>query len=347
MGRYYFFLVFNVFLVFTLGGTVLKSLNAIINNPASIVTMLATQLPNNANFFVDYIVLGLSGFAMQLLQIGRMVMCALKKYLNKSPRSKAMFYGRQTYCYYTGFPGHMITFMVTAAYAIIQPFIVIPAAIYFFLYYVSTKYMFMYIYSPQYETGGTMWSLVFDCTTTSILIFQLTLIGLLGLKEAIGPPIVLLPLLFLTLFVRVYCKGLLKKYSLTLPLDKAIAGYGTSDLPSPPANGPNVAATRVIEFVPGNEDEFVGDHPQTPKKQESVRNEAYFFNKEDFAHYENPALVEPLEPVWLPASMNALKTRNVDWALCGRAAPTENSASSSNSSQITNVHDEERIDSMV
>lgn len=58
-GKYFYFIVFNVFLVYTLGGSLIASAKAIANNPniSRIINMLATSLPGGATFFLTYVAL--------------------------------------------------------------------------------------------------------------------------------------------------------------------------------------------------------------------------------------------------------------------------------------------------
>lgn len=43
--RYFFFLLFNVLLVFTLVSTIFKTIEQIVNHPAEVLNMLSTSLP--------------------------------------------------------------------------------------------------------------------------------------------------------------------------------------------------------------------------------------------------------------------------------------------------------------
>ena len=56
-GKYFYFIVFNVFLGVTLSGTLFSSLKDIVNHPTGIVKKLATSLPSNATFFLTYVAL--------------------------------------------------------------------------------------------------------------------------------------------------------------------------------------------------------------------------------------------------------------------------------------------------
>lgn len=56
-GKYFYFIVFNVFLGVTIGGSLFASGKAIAKDPGSIVTLLASALPPNATFFITFVAL--------------------------------------------------------------------------------------------------------------------------------------------------------------------------------------------------------------------------------------------------------------------------------------------------
>jgi hypothetical protein len=58
-GKYFYFIVFNVFLVYTLGKTLFASLKTILDNANInvIINMLATSLPGGATFFLTFVAL--------------------------------------------------------------------------------------------------------------------------------------------------------------------------------------------------------------------------------------------------------------------------------------------------
>jgi calcium permeable stress-gated cation channel len=56
-GKYFYFIVFNVFIGVTITGTLWSSLKSIINHPSEIVNLLAKSLPGNATFFLTFVAL--------------------------------------------------------------------------------------------------------------------------------------------------------------------------------------------------------------------------------------------------------------------------------------------------
>ena len=83
--------VFNVFLATTLSGSVLDSLNELISEPTSVVSLLAESLPGVAGFFINYVLLqGLAGIPSDLLRLVPLIITQVKlKLLGKTARDRA------------------------------------------------------------------------------------------------------------------------------------------------------------------------------------------------------------------------------------------------------------------
>ena len=56
-GKYFYFIIFNVFLGVTLGGTLFRSLKEVQKSPNSIIPMLGSNLPGSATFFLTFVAL--------------------------------------------------------------------------------------------------------------------------------------------------------------------------------------------------------------------------------------------------------------------------------------------------
>ena len=56
-GKYFYFIVLNVFIGVTLGGTLFRTFKSIEKEPNSIVKLLASSLPGNASFFLTFVAL--------------------------------------------------------------------------------------------------------------------------------------------------------------------------------------------------------------------------------------------------------------------------------------------------
>lgn len=56
-GKYFYFVVFNVFLGVTLSGTLFSTFKTIQDKPNTIIDLLATSLPGNASYFITFVAL--------------------------------------------------------------------------------------------------------------------------------------------------------------------------------------------------------------------------------------------------------------------------------------------------
>lgn len=56
-GKYFYFIVFNVFLGITIGSTLISSLKTAVKHPDSVTDMLGKNLPKSATFFLTFVAL--------------------------------------------------------------------------------------------------------------------------------------------------------------------------------------------------------------------------------------------------------------------------------------------------
>ncbi|GET04270.1 DUF221-domain-containing protein [Rhizophagus clarus] len=68
--RYYYFCIFNVFIVFLLGSTFLSSIFDVLRQPTSILEVLAYALPRGATFFISYVIFNTCTHGLELVQVG-------------------------------------------------------------------------------------------------------------------------------------------------------------------------------------------------------------------------------------------------------------------------------------
>jgi hypothetical protein len=193
IGRYYLFLLVNVFLVSTISESIWKSLETWLRNPEQISTILANSLPSTAPFFVSYILLKAGSFSLQLCRLSHVVSYLWYSAGTLTPRERRAALGLHrnatdmvddVFMYETVFPSAMLVFLLTATYAVIQPLVIFAGAFAFAVGWASFRYITLYHYYPLHESGGAMWPLVADWTFGALLISQVVTIGLFSLKRA-------------------------------------------------------------------------------------------------------------------------------------------------------------------
>ncbi|KAJ9102195.1 hypothetical protein QFC20_005024 [Naganishia adeliensis] len=159
MTRYAIFLIFNSFLIVTLSSGLFASIPAIANNPASVATILAQNMPQASTFFITYVMTQAAGSIGNLLQPVTLVIYLIKLILQGgTPRSVYnKRYSMKTPTWGQTFPSTTLLSVIGISYAIISPVVSGLAVAAFFLAYVVYKYLYTWVIDqpPSSDTGGS------------------------------------------------------------------------------------------------------------------------------------------------------------------------------------------------
>ena len=213
--------VVNVLLVVTLAGGVFQVLDSLLNNPASVVELLATSIPSVSTFFMTFLLLnGLVGSSVLLLQPGPLIIKWLKrKFLGSTPRSMLAAKQMTDINYGTVVPAHTLAFCISRRhsqgssrltrgvaliYAVQAPLILLSAVVYFGLHYVALRYQFLYVYYRSYESSGLHFQKAVQHVFTGLYLMAITLLGLFFSKGATACGIVMLVHVVLLAAVHAY-----------------------------------------------------------------------------------------------------------------------------------------------
>ncbi|KAF1966987.1 DUF221-domain-containing protein [Bimuria novae-zelandiae CBS 107.79] len=198
--RWYFvFQVLQVFLVNTIASGAAAVLSQAANNPSSIPTILATNLPSAANSYLTYfIVQGLTNASNNMLNYSDLLSYIFfDKFFDKTPRQK---YKRFTQLkgiqWGKVFPKYGNFLIIAIAYSCIAPLVLGFAGVGLAFFYFSYRYMLLFTVSPKIDTKGHCYTLALQQILGGIYIAELCLLGLFGLRQAKGPSI-MMGLLFL------------------------------------------------------------------------------------------------------------------------------------------------------
>ncbi|KAJ1287750.1 hypothetical protein BS78_02G034100 [Paspalum vaginatum] len=205
-GKYFYFVVFNVFLVYTLGQTLFKSLTTIINHPAEIVNMLGNSLPGGATFFLTFVALKFFvGYGLELSRVVPLIIFHLKrKYLCKTEDEVKAAWAPGDLGYNTRVPNDMLIATLVLCYSVIAPLIIPFGVAYFALGWLIAKNQVLRVYVPNYESNGRMWPHMHTRIIVALLVYQITMFGFIPLKKFYYSPI-LLPLILMTILFAYAC----------------------------------------------------------------------------------------------------------------------------------------------
>ncbi|KAF9421637.1 hypothetical protein BGZ94_008798 [Podila epigama] len=193
---FHWFSVVHVLLVTTLANGIFAAVQEIKDNPNRIMEMLASTLPQASTFFLSFILLSFIQIPLMLLQIGPLIMYHVGKFLSSTPRQ--MFATERTMGsvdWGTTIPVHTIAFSIGLLYSTIQPLILPLMVIYFGLYYLAFRHMFLYVYRQPFDSGGLVYPRIVDQMYVAVILFELVMLGLFILQRASGQSVIMFILL--------------------------------------------------------------------------------------------------------------------------------------------------------
>ncbi|KAI0819394.1 DUF221-domain-containing protein [Trametes gibbosa] len=316
MSRFFLFLVINSFLVVTVSSGIIAALPDLVNNPASIPSLLAKNLPKASNFFLTYVVLqGLSGTAAGFLQVVPLVLYYVKLFiLGSTPRSiYDIKYTLRSVAWGTLFPSITLLVVITIAYSIISPIINGLSAVMFFLFYHMYKYLFIWQLDGQKtgETGGLFFPRAIQQLFVGMYIQQICLAALFFLAQdqnkkpsAVPEGALMVVLIAFTAFFHTIINNSYGPLTHFLPLTLADMTPGASPDPNVAAAAQELDEEASYKDGKTRNSEKRASTGSVRKRlspdadrQSSTRGVDEDVGPKDFYH---PASVEPQPTIWLP-----------------------------------------------
>ncbi|KAG0042906.1 hypothetical protein BGZ83_012054, partial [Gryganskiella cystojenkinii] len=204
---FHWFSVIHVLLVTTLANGIFAAVQQIKDDPSHVMAMLASTLPQASTFFLSFILLSLIQVPMMLLQIGPLIMYHVGKFRSSTPRQ--MYATERTMGavdWGTTIPVHTIAFAIGLIYSTVQPLILPFMVMYFGLYYLAFRHMFLYVYRQPFDTGGSIFPRIIDQVYVAVIIFELVMLGLFVLQKAIGQAVIMFLCLVASAATIAYCR---------------------------------------------------------------------------------------------------------------------------------------------
>ncbi|KAJ0978859.1 hypothetical protein J5N97_014333 [Dioscorea zingiberensis] len=186
-------------------GSLLDQIGESFTHPRDFLSHLASAVSAQSDFFISYILAnGLSGFSLEILQLGLLSWHFLRSHsFGRSSKEKPYLYG---FPYYRVIPTISLAILIGMVYAVIAPLLLPFLIVYFALGYVVYVNQMQDVYEIIYETHGLYWPHIHHYIFMTVILMQITMIGLFGLKSKPGASISTIVLLILTLLFNEYCK---------------------------------------------------------------------------------------------------------------------------------------------
>ncbi|CEP20777.1 RSN1 [Cyberlindnera jadinii] len=231
---YFAFQVIQVFLVTTIASSATSTVTQIVEEPSSAMYLLSENLPKSSNFYLSYILLqGLSVSSGALLQIGTLITFYLFGLLDGTPRKKWTRFTKLSSCSWgTTFPVFTNLTVITFAYAIISPFILLFASVGFFLIYLAYLYNLTYTFQESPDARGIHYPRAMFQTLVGVYLGEVCLLGLFAVSKAWGPLVIVAILLGFTTFLHTNLNEAFDHLLTVVPVDTMKPLDGVSDTPS-------------------------------------------------------------------------------------------------------------------
>ncbi|CAL9088525.1 unnamed protein product [Musa textilis] len=231
-GKYFYFVVFNVFLGVTIGGALFDSLKTIINHPKQVITLLGSSLPKSATFFLTFVALKFFvGYGLELSRLVPLIIFHLKKrFLCKTEAEVKEAWAPGDFGYATRVPNDMLIITIVLCYSVIAPIIIPFGVVYFGLGWLVARNQALKVYVPNYESNGRMWPHLHARIIASLILYQITMFGYIGILRKFYYAPFLIPVIVISFVFAYVCKKHFYLAFLNTPLE--VACRGTKEIPN-------------------------------------------------------------------------------------------------------------------
>ncbi|SMN21868.1 similar to Saccharomyces cerevisiae YOL084W PHM7 Protein of unknown function, expression is regulated by phosphate levels [Maudiozyma saulgeensis] len=206
---YYAFQVVDVFIVVTLASSASATVQAIIDDPSSAMTLLAANLPKASNFYIVYfLLLGLTTPSGNLLQIVTLILSKILHLFDSTPRAKWKRYNVLSEPNYgVLYPSIQILTVIMISYTIIAPIILIFTTLALITTYIANLYNLVYvIIPPKHDLMGKNYPYAIFQVFVALYLAEICLIGLFIMAKAWGPLVLECFFLVVTALANIYFK---------------------------------------------------------------------------------------------------------------------------------------------
>lgn len=202
------FMIIQVFFVQALSGSIFQQLELIINKPNQIINLLATSVPNQVKSFIQFVLiqnfLGCSVEILRVIPIGLAIghNRLAPALTEKERRTPYLFFKPLTYPeeieYPLLFSEMILYFLVTLIYSCVAPIMPYFILVTFGILSVVFRHQLIYVYSPENDDGGKMWSKVIMVLIICLFLAEFTLTGILSLKQGVVAATLMIPLIIIS-----------------------------------------------------------------------------------------------------------------------------------------------------
>ena len=291
ISKNFFFTFFNLFLLFTLFGTITTffgfwdDIQKRFRDVATIAFTLANSLESLAPFYINFLILqGLGLLPFRLLEFGSVVTYPIHFFSAKTPRDYAGLTSPPIFNYGQSIPQTILILIICLVYSVFPSswLICLFGLVYFTMGELIYKYQILYAMDHHHHSTGRAWPMICSRVLVGMVVFQIAMIGVLAMRQAVTRSLLLVPLLVITLWFSFYFSHNyepLMKFIALNSIERKRPGFGDIS-PSPPSSTFSPPASLDRDALPIG----VGGQDLGMRLKK----------------YVNPSFILPLDDAWLP-----------------------------------------------
>ena len=199
----------QTFFVSAISGSIFSELADIIDNPRKIVSLLADSLPAQSSYFIQLmLVTTLLLQSIEFLRIYQLSCATLRRCFGprltekeRGSRWGPLFSLEEPppFRHARTFAAITIFYVIFFVYAVMTPLTSLFVLLCFVLLESGFRYHLIHNLPPSFDTGGRLWFFFLKFTLASMVVGQLTLVGVLSLRQSSFAVPVTVPLIVITL----------------------------------------------------------------------------------------------------------------------------------------------------
>lgn len=196
LGYFHFYGLANVYFML-LAGSLFDLLSEAIANPLSIANLIGIAIPSVAIFFINVLLASwLLGVPLLLLCPGSLVVYNLYRFcINQRKLTMRDFFNGPMkpifFVYSLGIPRLLYITTIVFLYWVIAPPVTAVAALYFASSYFALKFLFIYLYVPQFQSGGDFFYSLYGYSMYALVFASVAMIGYMGVRQGVAQTILL------------------------------------------------------------------------------------------------------------------------------------------------------------
>ncbi|KAL7556781.1 hypothetical protein ACA910_005223 [Epithemia clementina (nom. ined.)] len=221
------FTIIQTFFVSAISGSVIQTITEIIEDWTKVIDLLANTLPAQGTYFMQILLVSTATTAgVEMLRLIPIALAILRRHigprLTEKERSKIYVGLRPLSCpqdfEHADYTAQLVLYyMVLFVYAVIYPMTPLITSVCFVFMGAMFRGQFIYVYDKYPDSGGKLWAHYIQVMLTCMIIAEITIFGLLGLKKAVQQLPLFLPLLFITILFNFYIRQIHFRVASYLP----------------------------------------------------------------------------------------------------------------------------------